>query len=111
MNKADLLEQLQNKLDASSEKSDYGYRMGLEESIELVEQLTCITDPTFPAVIKEPIPVRDYGVLYLVLDGENGMWYITRQDSVIDRSNSIKMIERLWTLALNEYYPETRETK
>ncbi len=108
MNKAQLLEQLRVLVENAHIES---YADGVESAIDLVEQLTSITDPTFPDVIKDPIPMRDYGVLYLVLDGSDGMWYVTRQDKVIDRSMSDKMIERLWALAVIEYYPETRETE
>lgn len=109
MNKAELLEALEQLKITNSCTVDYD--KAIDDAIDLIEDLTCITDPEFPAVIKEPLPMRDYGVLYLVLDGADGMWYVTRQDKVIYHSRSDKIIERLWALAVNEYYPETREEK
>lgn len=108
MNKAKLLEQLQ----ALKENETYNECQGvMGKAIELVEQLTCIIDPTFPTVIKEPVPLRDYGVLYLVLDGSDERYYITRQDDWLYRFDSDTKALKAWELAINKHYPETRESK
>lgn len=108
MNKADLLEQLQGLI---TDRTGIDFDQGVHMAIELVEQLTCITDATFPAVIKEPVPIRDYGVLYLVKDASTGWYYITRQDEWLYRYGSDTAALRAWILAVNKHYPETRETE
>jgi hypothetical protein len=106
MNKAKLLEQL-TALITDDTSTDYDH--GINAAIDLVEQLTCITDATFPADIKEPVPLRDYGVLYLVADSSDGMTYITRQDKWLARSFNDKKILDSWHEYVNIYYPETRD--
>lgn len=109
MNKADLLGMLKQLKITNSCTVDYD--TAIDDAIELVEQLTCITDLTFPAVIKEPVVLRDYGTLYLVKDASDDYYYITRTDDWVWRDSSDNAVELFWTKIVNQYYPETRETK
>lgn len=110
MNKADLLEALQRLLRTNSSTAEYD--QAINDAIELVQDLTCITDPTFPKVIKDPVVLRDYGILYLVMDASDGQYYVARQTDWLYRNKSFKGALYAWeTFYLPTYYPETGEVK
>lgn len=62
----------------------------------------------FPVIIKEPVPLRDYGALYLVKDAYDGFLYITTREDWFYRSKSDKIIEEMWTVYVHNLYPEAR---
>lgn len=117
MNKTDVIQQLQDAINAPSSTEVYDAKNALEYALDLVDRLTRI-EPIeyqdiqknalqFPDEIKDPLPLRRYGVLFVVLDKSDEHYYVTREDGCIFRTLSEKMALDTWECYVDKYYPET----
>jgi hypothetical protein len=117
MNKTDVIQQLQDAINAPSSTEVYDATSALDYALDLVDRLTRI-EPLeyqdfqkdalhFPEDIKNPLPLRRYGVLFVVLDKSDEHYYVTREDGCIFRTLSEKMALDTWECYVYKYYPET----
>jgi len=117
MNKTEAIQQLQDAINNPSSEEIHDVESALKYAQDLVNRITRI-EPVeyqdihmdrlhFPDDIKDPLPLRRYGVLFIVLDRSDEHYYVTREDGCIFRTLSEKMAVDTWECYVDKYYPET----